>query len=57
MLDTERQGKVAQEIVEHWSLKMLMEAEKSLKLLQGLLIFIAWSVHQPLLLEPVSQAV
>ena len=40
--DTEAQTVMAKEIMEYLSIHLILEAEKSLDLLQGLLIFVAW---------------
>ena len=42
--DSLRQQSLGREVVESLSKRLLLQGEKSLDLLQGLLVFIAWSV-------------
>ena len=44
VVDSVRQARMAQDVIEYLSEHMPIRAEKSLDLLQGLLIYIAWFV-------------
>ncbi len=46
--DSEAQSLMAKEIMEYLSMHLIIQAERDLDLLQGLLIFMAWYVLRPL---------
>ena len=54
--DSAFQTVMSKEIVEYLGTHLLVGAEKSLDLLQGLLVFCAWSVFQKLPIRTVNQA-
>lgn len=45
--DTNTQLCLGRKALEHMAERIILRGEKSMDLLQGLLIFITWSVHRP----------